>query len=451
MQKVQNVKIACPSCSAKYSIADEKVQDRLAKIRCRKCGTTIVIDGKASPPTVQAGDATGGSETPAGAAGHEYTVDVGENDQRSMSVDQIVEAYNNGAVNADTYVWKDGMDDWLPLADVPEINEALHAAASAQELPQAPAPARPSYTARASSDIFGTSASRSSLGGAADLFGGIDAAGSESDIATSAPDGANGGVSAATGARNESSVLFSLSALTAAQDEKPQAAPMNAEDSGLIDLAALTSSASSVAAMAPPRGMDFGPAPLAPATLGAAPLTGGTAAPLGLEVPPAPAGNKNGMFIGGGIVVAVLLAGMFAFLLKDDPQPVAAAPTTTVLVPTVIPSAPPAELAAADDSEQGANDADSEEETGDAKEVDEPDDKPATAANTPRRKVVYRPKKSTSSSGSESSGSGSSSKEKASSGSGSKKKAEPPKKKKKKSSCNCAPSDLMCAMKCSAK
>src|SRR5687767_1259289 len=36
-----NVKISCPACAAKYSIADEKVQDKLAKIRCRKCGTTI--------------------------------------------------------------------------------------------------------------------------------------------------------------------------------------------------------------------------------------------------------------------------------------------------------------------------------------------------------------------------------------------------------------------------
>ena len=39
------MKISCPACSAKYSIADEKVTDKLAKIRCRKCGATIVIDG----------------------------------------------------------------------------------------------------------------------------------------------------------------------------------------------------------------------------------------------------------------------------------------------------------------------------------------------------------------------------------------------------------------------
>ena len=46
------MKISCPACQAKYSIADEKVTDRLAKIRCRKCGATIVIDGKTTPANV---------------------------------------------------------------------------------------------------------------------------------------------------------------------------------------------------------------------------------------------------------------------------------------------------------------------------------------------------------------------------------------------------------------
>ena len=50
------MKISCPTCSAKYSVADEKIQSRLAKIRCRKCSSTIVIDGTASPAKVYVGD-----------------------------------------------------------------------------------------------------------------------------------------------------------------------------------------------------------------------------------------------------------------------------------------------------------------------------------------------------------------------------------------------------------
>src|SRR5690606_4759011 len=182
-----------------------------------------------SPPTVQTGDGGAGSDVDMGqgGGGDEYTVDVGENDQRTMTVAQIVEAYNTGVITADTYVWKDGMGDWAALADVVEINDALHAAAAAQA-PAAPAayaaPAQeaPRFTASSfggaskspsvGGGAGGRAATTSAFGGAgADLFGGIDTAGSESEVTTSAPDG-GGGITAATGARNESSVLFSLSA-----------------------------------------------------------------------------------------------------------------------------------------------------------------------------------------------------------------------------------------------
>src|SRR5690606_35099093 len=112
------VKITCPSCSAKYSIADEKVADRLAKIRCRKCGTTIVIDGKVDPANVYAADAAPeagpGPASAGGAAAGEYSVDFGDNDQRNMTLDQLVTSYNAGEVTAETYIWTEGMDDWRP-------------------------------------------------------------------------------------------------------------------------------------------------------------------------------------------------------------------------------------------------------------------------------------------------------------------------------------------------
>ena len=126
------MKISCPSCSAKYSIADEKVNNRLAKIRCRKCGATIVIDGKIDPPSVTTADG-GGAEAQGGAAaqapaggGATYSVDFADNDQRNLTVAEIAAAYNAGEVTAETYVWADGFDDWKPLGEVSEIVEALH-------------------------------------------------------------------------------------------------------------------------------------------------------------------------------------------------------------------------------------------------------------------------------------------------------------------------------------
>jgi predicted Zn finger-like uncharacterized protein len=50
------MKIVCDACSAKYSIADEKVQGKVFKIRCKKCSNIIVVRG------------TGGAEEAAPAA-----------------------------------------------------------------------------------------------------------------------------------------------------------------------------------------------------------------------------------------------------------------------------------------------------------------------------------------------------------------------------------------------
>ncbi|MEO8906364.1 MAG: zinc-ribbon domain-containing protein, partial [Polyangiaceae bacterium] len=122
------MKISCPACQAKYSIADEKVTDRLAKIRCRKCGATIVIDGKTSPANVytaagEAPDAAAAGVVEQDAGGSSYSVDLGEGDQRNMTVAEIVAAYNAGQVTAETYLWADGFADWKGLGEIDEIVE----------------------------------------------------------------------------------------------------------------------------------------------------------------------------------------------------------------------------------------------------------------------------------------------------------------------------------------
>ena len=39
------MKITCQACQSKYTIADDKIQGKVAKIRCRKCGATFRISG----------------------------------------------------------------------------------------------------------------------------------------------------------------------------------------------------------------------------------------------------------------------------------------------------------------------------------------------------------------------------------------------------------------------
>lgn len=359
------MKISCPSCSAKYSIADEKVQNRLAKIRCRKCGTSIVIDGNVSPANVYAADgaaaAASGSAAVGGStadSGTTYSVDLGENDQRQMTVAEIVVAYNSGMVNADTFVWADGFADWTALAQVEELVAALHAAAQ-QDTSVALTDETSSASASTAPDESPWDQQPSAAGGGADLFGNVASAGGLDDHVPAArpapersPFGGGGGLADATGARNESSVLFSLSALTSSASTSrpsvpaPAASPGgNNDDSGLIDLKALTAAAEATAHI--PNAVPARPVqtPLAVAPLGGSPLG---VSPLGVGVgpsipPQAAKGNNNVLIIGGFLFAGIVAAAAIMTLGGKDEEP-AVAPPAPVLAPAPAPAPAPAAI-----------------------------------------------------------------------------------------------------------
>jgi predicted Zn finger-like uncharacterized protein len=246
------MKITCQSCQAKYTIADEKVLGKIVKIRCKKCSSTIVVNG--SDPSAAASYADEAAQV--GAGGDEgWTVNVAEGDQRTMTDAEIVSAYQGGVIGAETYCWKDGMSDWLPLREIDVLFDACNATrAIPQAAPEparavargggaAPAPVEYAAASNGSGSIAPAAARRAGGRGAgADLFQGASKAGGDEEVMTSAPQGAPQAFdkpSASTGARNENSVLFSLSALTSKGSERPPAVP-GAEASGLIDIRQLS-------------------------------------------------------------------------------------------------------------------------------------------------------------------------------------------------------------------
>jgi predicted Zn finger-like uncharacterized protein len=238
------MKIACEACGAKYTIADDKVRGRKVKIRCKGCGTPIVVDGQHG-----GGPSISDAETDAALEPAEapviWSVNLSDTDSRTMSVEEIVEGYASGLVTADAFVWKDGMGDWVPLLEselAPHLGSppaAVAAPVLAASAPLAASPLAPTATplpgpgpgARGGTPLFagpqGAQVSRpaattraSQPDNTQDLFGSLDTAGAEEEVATSAPIIPQAGSSAyddgkMTGARNENSVLFSLDALKA--------------------------------------------------------------------------------------------------------------------------------------------------------------------------------------------------------------------------------------------
>jgi predicted Zn finger-like uncharacterized protein len=294
------MKITCQSCQSKYNVADDKVQGKVVKIRCRKCGSTIVVNGtnvtaangaaEATdvPPPVDASARPGETADP-------WHVNVAENDQRTMSLAELVEAYNSGTVTQDSFIWTEGMGDWKPLGEVEAVVSALHAnasesAAGAREEPavalasaypapaaQVPASAFPAPVSYDPAPVLAAAAAaepspakaegrRAAVkreGRGRDLFGsgasgasGLgDASSQDFGVETSAPLMGAPGVmppmddpNRLTGERNENSVLFSLAVLTknAEQRAPNEAQVTNAEDSGLIDLKALAAKTESM-------------------------------------------------------------------------------------------------------------------------------------------------------------------------------------------------------------
>ncbi len=267
------MKIVCDACQAKYSISDDKVQGKVFKIRCKKCSNIIVVRGGqqsaaevAPAPVVEKetrvydyGYEGGGEQAPAGDESVWHVV-INQDQVGPMTAAEVQQRFAAGDIDADTYIWREGFSDWLPIAQVDAFS-AFVASGS---------------TTAASNSRAGADAVASMFGGgdeagtvrsdAGDLFAGGgsnarhapeqdddgDLFGSKRAPASSTSPPAVGGEAAGSklrSERNENSVLFSLGNLAQLASDKPApvtAAPSSGggmgggmaggEGSGLIDI-----------------------------------------------------------------------------------------------------------------------------------------------------------------------------------------------------------------------
>lgn len=413
------MKITCQSCQSKYTVSDEKVQGKTVKIKCRKCGATILVNsgGVTTSAPADPVSASVGGQADGGAS---YLVNVADSDQRSMTLPEIVAAYQSGTVTADTYVWADGMGDWQPLGQVEAIVGALNAPPAAASAP--PAAAEPEHRA---------AARREAARPAADLFGAradevpAYANGSAAVAARPAPAPAP----SAPRAAEENSMLFSLSALTAKAGTTSTAPPKHTtardrEDSGIIDLKALAAAAAAPAQGAPAAASLFPDGGLFP--LGAPQIGAPAAAPPVVAPSMPPPKSKTPLFLGiGGVVAIGAIVGAF-LVMKGGPPPQPQPAAAESAAPTTSASAEPTTTASAEASAAPTASAD--------------------ASATPSASAVAKAGKG--GKGAPAGGKGGAA---APAGGGKGAPAAPaapagPK----KGGCGCAPGDLMCAMKCSA-
>src|SRR5215468_8985865 len=114
------MKIVCDSCGTKYSISDDKVRGKVFKIRCKKCSHIIVVRGTSD--AAAASPAAGGG---ADAGGWHLVVD-GEQ-VGPLPESEIRARLQRSEINGETYIWKEGLADWLKLSTVPEFSDVASA------------------------------------------------------------------------------------------------------------------------------------------------------------------------------------------------------------------------------------------------------------------------------------------------------------------------------------
>ena len=277
----------------------------------------------------------------------EWYVAIEDKQVGPVGIDTLKGHWDRGEVGPDSLCWRAGMADWIPLADVAELQRHLVPKASK---PVIVAPASVSGAHAASHDGFSGAAMGSIPGASA---------------ADPAP-GTGGGWKPSAASALASLVKDELDVLARpAPAKRPEGT-----GSGLLDVPASLENPAPAGAIAAAGLPQLGqlPAPeLAPGTAPAtyAPVAQGPTSQPAYTVPPyvaAPAAQKKpiALYVGGAVLLVALAVGATALIVKPDEapptvgaavplaaapapvaQPVAAAPVPAPAVPVAAPVPPP--------------------------------------------------------------------------------------------------------------
>jgi len=132
------MKVVCDACQAKYQIPDERVEGRKLKIRCRKCGGTIVVrgDGADANPRASLPPAT-----------PEWHVSLQGEQHGPYPTRQMASMLREGVLAWDAHVWRDGYAEWKSAGESDTLVRAVAAAGEDEPTFAAKAPSEPSEDA----------------------------------------------------------------------------------------------------------------------------------------------------------------------------------------------------------------------------------------------------------------------------------------------------------------
>lgn len=158
------MKFLCERCGTRYSIADEKVRQKILKIRCKSCDNVITLRDSAAdapsapaptapadrvasspaarsvPPRAQGASLPAPPRPPPPLERAEWHLAVDGQQTGPFTKTQLASKVISQKPGAEIYVWKDGMDGWKEPVMVPEVDRAVASARQGRSLPPLPPP-----------------------------------------------------------------------------------------------------------------------------------------------------------------------------------------------------------------------------------------------------------------------------------------------------------------------
>jgi predicted Zn finger-like uncharacterized protein len=247
------MKVVCESCQAKYQVPDERVAGKKLKIRCKRCGATVLIRGDLAGSEAQGGIVSAAPSEPApyAVSGEtpvmEWHVSV-DGDTRGPYSTEELKAWLDSSPSAwDAHVWREGFSDWLEARACAELGPApAYGAPDHAHEDEGPTQTFESASLSAAPFMAQAAAARRAAREGARTTSSIRTRGAPSGFSF-APAPRVSGASTLGGERSDDSVLFSSQNLQSMTSSAPVYTPgpnpgfAGGEGSGLIDIRALAS------------------------------------------------------------------------------------------------------------------------------------------------------------------------------------------------------------------
>ncbi len=128
--------ITCDQCGKRYKMKAQQTK-KAFKTRCKRCSNVIIV----RPEELQL-SAEAQSQNPVAAESSNaswYAVIDGQQNG-PFTHEQLRGYLANGSLDAESFVWREGMSNWEPLAQISELSDIIHQQATPHPVTSAPMP-----------------------------------------------------------------------------------------------------------------------------------------------------------------------------------------------------------------------------------------------------------------------------------------------------------------------